>query len=466
MGALMLPVAAIADEGNSRHEFKYTGNPLINYKHTADPAIMVLGDTLWMFTGCDEPGNKEGYHMPNWCVFSTTDMINWTEYPIPIHADDFKWNDAHVSYAGHPIKGPDGKYYFYTSTNWCGIGVSVSDRPEGPYKDVLGKPLLTKDDCKGATHSWVCIDPVVFIDDDGQPYIFWGNNGLWYAKLNRDMISLGSEVMPVSGLDDPECFGPKVMKMDYQAGKRKMKTGYEEGPWVFKRNGIYYIVYAAGGVPEHMAYSTSSSINGPWKYQGRIMDEAKGSFTIHGGSIEIGGRNFMFYHDGLLPNGGGFRRSTSIEEFNWDGDKIPFIPFTKEGVTKPLRNFDPYQKVSAPTMAESYGLKTDRNAGKDNHYLTSINNGDWLKVRSVDFGNNVPSAVTVEVSDAQRNGTVEFYLDNLEGRPIAKIEVTPDSEGQLKSQVKGKATGVHDLLILFRGDDGELFNFKSWQFLH
>ena len=97
MGALMLPVAAIADEGNSRHEFKYTGNPLINYKHTADPAIMVLGDTLWMFTGCDEPGNKEGYHMPNWCVFSTTDMINWTEYPIPIHADDFKWNDAHVS---------------------------------------------------------------------------------------------------------------------------------------------------------------------------------------------------------------------------------------------------------------------------------------------------------------------------------------------------------------------------------
>ena len=117
-------------------------------------------------------------------------------------------------------------------------------------------------------------------------------------------------------------------------------------------------------------------------------------------------------------------------------------------------------------MAESYGLKTDRNAGKDNHYLTSINNGDWLKVRSVDFGNNVPSAVTVEVSDAQRNGTVEFYLDNLEGRPIAKIEVTPDSEGQLKSQVKGKATGVHDLLILFRGDDGELFNFKSWQFLH
>jgi len=174
----------------------------------------------------------------------------------------------------------------------------------------------------------------------------------------------------------------------------------------------------------------------------------------------------MFYHYGLLPNGGGFRRSTSIEEFNWNGDKIPFIPFTKEGVTKPLRNFDPYQKVSAPTMAESYGLKTDRNAGKDNHYLTSINNGDWLKVRSVDFGNNVPSAVTVEVSDAQRNGTVEFYLDNLEGRPIAKIEIAPDSKGQLKSQVKGKAAGVHDLLILFRGDDGELFNFKSWQFLH
>lgn len=454
----MLAVAAMA----AVTSMSMANNPVIQTSYTPDPAPYVHNGTVYLFVDHDED-DAQYFKMKDWQLYTSTDMLNWTYEGTPMSTATFKWaKQGDNAWASQAIER-DGKWYWYicaedTTVHLHGIGVGVSNTPEGPYIDPLGKPLVAG--------GFGYIDPSVFIDDDGQAYIFWGNNGLWYAKLNRDMISLGSEVMPVSGLDDPECFGPKVMKMDYQAGKRKMKTGYEEGPWVFKRNGIYYLVYASGGVPEHMAYSTSSSINGPWKYQGRIMDEAKGSFTIHGGSIEIGGRNFMFYHDGLLPNGGGFRRSTSIEEFNWDGDKIPFIPFTKEGVTKPLRNFDPYQKVSAPTMAESYGLKTDRNAGKDNHYLTSINNGDWLKVRSVDFGNNVPSAVTVEVSDAQRNGTVEFYLDNLEGRPIAKIEITPDSKGQLKSHVKGKATGVHDLLILFRGDDGELFNFKSWQFLH
>ena len=123
---------------DSLYHFKNNGNPLITHKHTADPATMVIGDTLWLFTGYDEPGNKEGYHMPNWCAFSTTDMINWVEHPIPVRADDFKWNDAHVSFAGHPVKGPDGKYYFYSSTNWCGrrlisptVSISVTLLPSG-----------------------------------------------------------------------------------------------------------------------------------------------------------------------------------------------------------------------------------------------------------------------------------------------------------------------------------------------
>ena len=129
--ASMAGVTASAVSNDTCYQFRYEGNPLVRHKHTADPAVMVVGDTLWLFTGCDEPGNKEGYHMPNWCAFSTTDMNDWTEHPIPMYADDFKWNEAHVSYAGHPVQGPDGKYYFYSSTNWCGIGVAQADRPEG-----------------------------------------------------------------------------------------------------------------------------------------------------------------------------------------------------------------------------------------------------------------------------------------------------------------------------------------------
>ncbi len=106
--ASLAGVTATAVSNDTCYQFRYEGNPLVRHKHTADPAVMVVGDTLWLFTGCDEPGNKEGYHMPNWCAFSTTDMNDWTEHPIPMYADDFKWNEAHVSYAGHPVQGPDG----------------------------------------------------------------------------------------------------------------------------------------------------------------------------------------------------------------------------------------------------------------------------------------------------------------------------------------------------------------------
>lgn len=106
----------------------------------------------------------------------------------------------------------NGKWYWYicvedTTKHLHGIGVGVADRPEGPYHDVIGKPLVPG--------SWGFIDPSVFIDEDGQAYLFWGNNGLWYAKLNEDMISLGSEVMPVQGLDNPDAFGSLKRKYDY-----------------------------------------------------------------------------------------------------------------------------------------------------------------------------------------------------------------------------------------------------------
>lgn len=350
--ALSPGIYAHASESDGRHEFKYTGNPLINYKHTADPAIMVLGDTLWMFTGCDEPGNKEGYHMPNWCVFSTTDMINWTEYPIPIHADDFKWNDAHVSYAGHPIKGPDGKYYFYTSTNWCGIGVSMSDRPEGPYKDVLGKPLLTKDDCKGATHSWVCIDPVVFIDDDGQPYILWGNKQCYYAKLKKNMIEIDGEIHPVNLKD------------------------FTEAPYMHKHNGKYYLTYAAQW-PEKIAYAMSDSITGPWEYKGIISEIAGNSNTTHPAIVDFKGRSYFFSHIGGLGGGSG-SRSVIVEPLYYNADgTIRKIPASTAGASVEYSALDNYHNPILPDLHADPEILYSNKTGKYYIYSTTDGTPGW-----------------------------------------------------------------------------------------
>lgn len=290
-----LSMLATGDKGvDLPHDFVYNGNPLIQYKHTADPAAMVVGDTLWLFTGYDEPGNKSGYHMPNWCAFSTTDMIHWTEHPIPVYADDFSWNDAHVSYAGHPVKGPDGKYYFYSSTNWCGIGVARADRPEGPYKDVLGRPLLTKADCHGSTHGWVCIDPAVFIDDDGTPYIFWGNQICYYARLKPCMTEIDGEIHRLDLKD------------------------FTEAPWVHKRDGKYYLTYAARW-PEKIAYAMSDSISGPWEYKGIISEVAGNSNTTHPAIVNFKGRDWFFSHIGGLGGGSG-SRSVIVEPMYYNAD--------------------------------------------------------------------------------------------------------------------------------------------------
>ena len=284
-------------------------------------------------------------------------------------------------------------------------------------------------------------------------------------KLNDDMISLGSEINPVTGLDDPEAFGDLVMKRDYQENIEKLKTNFEEGPWVFKRNGIYYMVYAAGGVPEHMAYSTASDINGPWRYQGRIMDEPENSFTIHGGCIEFKGRNFFFYHNGVLPNGGGFRRSTCVEEFEWTSDgKIPLMPFTKEGVKTPIHNLNPFNRVEAETIAYSQGVKTDHNSGQE-HYVTSIHNGDYIKVRSVDFGDKGASKFLANLRNVVNGASIEVRIDSIDGALIGTLQCDSNSGKDWHTYATKieRTRGVHDLYMVFRGGDGELFEFDWWQ---
>ncbi len=435
-------------------------NPIVQTSFTPDPAPYALNDTVYLFTDHDED-DAQYFLMKDWQLYTTTDMVNWTYRGTPISTATFKWaRQGDNAWAAQAVSR-NGKWYWYvaaedTTKHLHGVGVAMADNAEGPYTDPIGKPLVPGD--------WGYIDPCVFIDDDGHAYLFWGNNGAWYVPLNDDMISLAGEPKPVPGLDTEEGFGPLRMKHDYQLDKEVPKTNYEEGPWVFKRNGVYYLVYAAGGVPEHMAYSTATDINGPWHYEGRIMDIAENSFTIHGGSIEFKGRNFMFYHNGNLPNGGGFRRSTCVEEFTWTDDgKIPFIPFTRDGVRVPVRNLDPYQRVEAETMASSYGLKTDRGAGHE-HYITSVHNGDWLRLRSVDFGSGA-KRFTACVAASQAGGSIDLRVD---GKSIGLLSVSPTggmSTWTLQStDLTECPQGVHDLYLLFRGGDEELFRVDYWQF--
>lgn len=292
------------------YQFESHGNPIIRHMHTADPAALVKGDTLWLFAGHDLNGNQNGYVMKDWQLFSTTDMKHWTQHPSPLKIDEFKWAESKQAYAGHAVER-NGKYYWYVSTNWCGIGVAVSDKITGPYKDALGKPLLTNKDCFDSRHSWACIDPAVFIDDDGQAYLTWGNRECYIVKLKDNMIETEGEVKRIH-IDESHPF--------------------TEAPWIHKYNGKYYLTYASEW-PEKIAYAVADHIEGPYETKGIISEIAGNSNTPHPAIVNFKGQWIFISHNGGLPTGTSYSRSIVAEpmEYNTDGSIKP-IPPTAEGV--------------------------------------------------------------------------------------------------------------------------------------
>jgi beta-xylosidase len=306
-------IIAIIPANNLLSQVK-NGNPIIKDKYTGDPAAFVYKDSVYLFAGHDEtPAGKDGYQMHEWLCFSSSDMVNWKEHPVPLRVKDFGWakDDAWAS----QVIERNGKFYWYVATEHAtipgkSIGVAVSDKPIGPFKDALGKALVTNDMTSAASKMmWDDIDPSVIIDSDGQAYLFWGNGKCYYAKLKQNMIELDGEIKTI---DLP---------------------AYTEAPWIHLRKGWYYLSYATG-FPEKIAYAMSRSINGPWKFKGILNELSGNSNTNHQSIIDFKGASYFIYHNGSLQHdGGSFRRSVCIDYlyYNTDGS-IKRIVMTSEGV--------------------------------------------------------------------------------------------------------------------------------------
>ena len=337
-----------------------------------------------------------------------------------------------------------------------GIGVLVSTKgPFGPFTDPIGKPLI------GGQYD--SIDPTVFINDDGQAYLCWGNPRCWYVKLNKDMISYDTSIGD---------HGLVVQDMTVDAfGKRskddpKRLTTYEEGPWLYKRNALYYLIFAAGPISEHIGYSTGPSPAGPWKYGGVVLPTQGGSFTDHPGVVDYKGKTYLFYHNAALPGGGGFHRSVCVDEmkFNPDGS-IDQMTMTKEGAA-PVATLNPYQRVEAETIASESGVKTAK-TNDVGVYVTGIHDGSYIEVRNVDFTGKGAAKFTASVAGSTVGGAIELRLDSETGPVVGTLKVKPTgSLAKWKTQscsVRG-AKGVHDLYLKFTGGTGPLLNFDWWKF--
>jgi hypothetical protein len=431
-------------------------NPIVQTNYTADPAPMVHDDTVYLYTSHDEDQTvKNFFTMNDWRCYSSTDMVNWTDHGAVLSYKDFEWSRGDA-WAGQCVYR-NGKYYYYLPVNQKNggnaIGIAVSDSPDGPFKDAIGKPLLI---------GYGYIDPTVFIDDDGQAYLYWGNPNLWHVKLNEDMVSYDQKLGIVKEDLKDENFGYRSKKIDNRT------ASYEEGPWLFKRNSKYYLLYPAGGVPEHLAYSTSTSPTGPWIYGDTIMHVIKegGAFTNHPGYIEFKGKSYLFYHSGALPGGGGFKRSVCIEPFQFKADgSIPLIAPTKEGVTKSASNLNPFVRVEAETIGWEEGIETAKDE-KIGVYVTDISRDDYIKVRSVDFGKGA-KAFEANVASAADGGSIEIHLDSQTGTLLGTCDVKSTggtANWAVQSCKVAKAKGIHDVYFVFKGGEGNLFNFDWWRF--
>jgi beta-xylosidase len=289
----------------------HAANPLVTNIYTADPTVLVDGGRLYLYTGRDEtPPGVKGYRMHEWRLYSTCDMQTWVDHGVPANVKAFAWaNDD--AYAADIIKR-NGKYYLYApvkhaTIHGMSIGVAVADNPAGPFVDARGSALITNDMTRETPNGWDDIDPAVFVDDDGQAYMYFGNKVLKYAKLKPNMIELDGPIHTV-GL-----------------------FNFEEAPYLHKRNGVYYLSYASG-FPEVIAYATGPSPTGPWTYRGVVMEKNKVSQTIHQAFVDFNGKSYAFYHNDVLPGGGDYSRSVAVEEFEYGKDgAIPLIRQTTAG---------------------------------------------------------------------------------------------------------------------------------------
>ena len=326
------------------------------------------------------------------------------------------------------------------------IGVAVSNEPTGPFTDALGHPLVENGQ----------FDPTVFIDSDGQAYLYWGNPELWFVRLNADMISFSGS---------PTQIPLTTAGFGARSGNPSRPTLFEEGPWVYKRNGLYYNVFAAQCCSEFIGYSTAPGPTGPWTYRGTVMPTQGASFTNHPGVIDFAGSSYFFYHNGALPGGGGFTRSVAVERFSYGADgSIPLLNMTAAGAPQ-IVALNPYVRQEAETIARESGVETQP-CSEGGMNVGWIENGDWIKVAGVAFGAGA-SSFQARIASATSGGTIELHLDSVSGTRVGTCSVPGTGGWQTWSTVScsvSGAAGTHDLFLRFTGGTGFLFNVNWWQF--
>jgi len=280
-------------------KFKNEGNPFVKHIYTADPSAHVFNERLYVYTSHDED-DATYFDMLDWHVFSTDNLVDWVDHGAIFSLSDIEWADK-WAWAPDAVER-NGEYYFYYPVERAKIGVAISDSPTGPFIDKLGKPLI--DNTGQIEHiGKEPIDPSVLIEN-GQAYMYFGCREPKVVKLKKNMMELKEGVQ-------------ELIIHGNEADTENDRGFYGEGPFVFKRNDLFYLLYSNGwGKKSTLVYATSKQPMGPFEFQGEVMDVVN-SWTSHGSIVELKGKWYIFYHNMDLSKNN-YRRSICFDEITFD----------------------------------------------------------------------------------------------------------------------------------------------------
>ena len=413
-------------------------NPIIRDNFSADPSAHVFEGRVYVYPSHDIPApadyaRKDWFCMADYHVYSSDNLVDWVDHGVIVD----QWNVPGVNSAGYSMCAPDcnyhnGKYYFYFPApqkpregvrGGNGIGVAISDTPYGPF-------IPEEQPIQGIGG----IDPCIFIDDDGTPYLAWSGRGLQLARLKDNMLELDSEPITITGIP----------------------RGQTEGPFLFKRNGKYYYTFPwVEDARETLAYCMADNPLGPYTFMGKFMEQSETiCWTNHHSFIELDGQWYLFYHHNDYSPYFDKNRSVCVDYlyFNPDGTIIPVTP-TLRGVgtskAKSLIQIDRYSDKSDKYVAVDF-LNSEYTFDGWKAILwntTQEREPRWISYDRVDFEDGIKDA-TIRIHSLA-GGKIELRSDAIDGPVIASFDV-PGSPvwAERTVQVTNSLKGVHNLYLL------------------
>ncbi len=277
-------------------------NPIVkvddpNFLYLADPAAEVFNGRVYVYCSHDQPYAKGYSSMQDYAILESKDMKTWINHGVVIKPREYSW--AHGQMNAPDAAYKDGWYYLYFPYNKIEVGVAKSRNPEGPWEEAVMDKITT------------IFDPTVFVDDDGQAYI--------YGNHHPDYPGDGKSGWPIMGakLKDnmTELDGDWFVLSD---------VGVNEGVHIFKREGKYYFTARKGNRTSYHIADEPLPVDTKAKFMGYITPPQNDA-PAHNSVIEFKGNWYLFYQRGDVNNGTGSRRSSCFDElkFNEDGTIVP-----------------------------------------------------------------------------------------------------------------------------------------------